>query len=318
MSARVLKSLFLTFVVAGATRAQEPPTAPAEIKYPGTCEASAAVMLEPGLFIVGDDDQKDLRIYKKDTPGDPEIVKISDLPGLKKKADLEGAARIGDAIYWTGSHSRKNKGEEDLDRHRLFAITVKAGSHVVAAVGKPYLTLIEDLQKDSRYAPLHLIDAAKLPPGTPGGLNIEGLAATPEGALLIGFRNPIPKKKALIATLKNPLQVLSGAKPTFGAPIQIDLGGLGIRSLEYWPESKGYVIIAGTSADGGTFQAFGWTGKASGKPKPIANADLGTLVPEAVFFDPAAPKELFILSDDGDFCPDPPAFRSRRVKLAVE
>lgn len=316
MSEKIFRSLLLGLLVAGATRAQEPN--PTDVRYPGTCEASAAVMLEPGLFLVGDDDQKDLRIYKKDTPGDPEIVKISDLPGLKKKADLEGAARIGDAIYWIGSHSRKNNGEEDLDRHRLFAISVKAESHALEAVGQPYLTLIEDLDKDGRYAPFHLKDAAKLPPIAPGGLNIEGLAATPEGALLIGFRNPISKKKALIATLKNPREVLAGAKPSFGAPIRLKLKGLGIRSLEYWPAAKAYVIIAGSSEDGGTFQAYQWSGKAGGKPKSIKNADLGTLVPEAVFFDPAAPTELFVLSDDGDFCPNPPAFRSRRVTLAVE
>jgi len=275
-------------------------------------------MLEPGQFIIGDDDQKDLRIYRKDTPGDPEIVKISDLPGLKKKADLEGAARLGTDIYWIGSHSRKNNGEEDLDRHRLFAVKIKTGSHAAEAVGAPYEDLIEDLQKNKHYAPFHLDDAAKLPPGAPGGLNIEGLAATPKGRLLIGFRNPIPKKKALIATLKNPHEVLTGKKPKFSAPIQLDLGGLGVRSLEYWPAAKAYILIAGSAADGGTFQAYRWSGKASGKPKPITNADLGTLVPEAVFFDPAVPNELVVLSDDGDFCPTPPAFRSRRFTLGVE
>lgn len=314
MSSRILLALILGLLSAGFAWAQ----APADASYPGTCEPSGAVLLEPGLFLIGDDDQKDLRIYKKDTPGDPEIVKISDLPGLKKKADLEGAARIGETIYWIGSHSRKNNGEEDLDRHRLFALTVAPGTHAPASVGAPYLKLIEDLHKDDRYAPFHLVDAAKLPPGAPGGLNIEGLAATPEGALLIGFRNPIPNRKALIATLKNPQQVLAGEKPEFGPPIQLKLKGLGIRSLEYWPVGKVYVILAGSSQDGGAFKAYRWSGKAKDKPKPIRNADLSNLVPEAAFFDPAAPSELILLSDDGDTCPDPPAFRSRRVGLGVE
>ncbi len=317
MSNKIFQSLVLGLLVEGAARAQAPATPPAVVLYPGTCEASAAVMLEPGLFLVGDDDQKDLRIYRKDTPGEPEIVKISALPGLKKKADLEGAARVGDTIYWLGSHSRKNNGDEDLDRHRLFAVKVKVGSHALAAVGKPYLTLIEDLEKDSRYAPLHLMDAAKLPPTVPGGLNIEGLAASAQGELLIGFRNPIPEKKALIATLKNPWKVLAGAKPAFDAPILLDLKGLGIRSLEYWPAGKAYVILAGSFEDGGHFQAYRWSGKPSEMPKPI-EANLDSLIPEAAFFDPAAPAELVLLSDDGDFCPNPPAFRSRRIKLVVE
>jgi hypothetical protein len=320
MSARFLLSPILGLLVAGTSHAQATATTPgAEIKYPGTCEASAAVMLEPGLILVGDDDQEDLRIYKKDAPVEPEIVKISELAGLKKKADLEGAARIGDTIYWIGSHSRKNKGGEDLDRHRLFAIKIKAGgNHAVEEVGRSYVTLIEDLAKDGHYAPFHLMDAAKLAPVKPGGLNIEGLAASPEGELLIGFRNPIPQSKALIATLKNPQEVLSGKKPKFGTPTQLDLGGLGIRSLEYWPAGKAYVISAGSFEDGGTFQAFRWSGKATDKPKPIANLDFGSLIPEAIFFDPAVPNELVVLSDDGDVCPTPPAFRSRRFTLSVE
>ncbi len=312
------KSLIFGFLVAVAAGAQ-PSDPSGVVLYPGTCEPSAAVMLEPGLFLVGDDDQKDLRIYRTDAPGDPEIVKISNLPGLKKKADLEGAARIGDAIYWIGSHSRKNSGVEDLDRHRLFAITVRPGSHELAAVGTPYESLIEDLQKDSRFEPFHLGAAAMLPPTSPGGLNIEGLAATPEGALLIGFRNPIPGHKALIIPLNNPREVLDRKKPTFGDPIQLDLRGLGIRSLEHWPAANGYVILGGSFEDGGTFRAFRWDGPGSAPPPQlIENANLDLLVPEAVFFDLAAPNQLVILSDDGDACPNPPAFRSRRVTLALE
>ncbi len=302
----------------GLARAQAPaPPGEIEIRYPGTCEPSAVVMLEPGFFVIGDDDQKDLRIYKKDSPGDPEILKTSDLPGLKKKADLEGAARIGNAIYWVGSHSRKNSGEEDPDRHRLFAVTVAPGSHALAAVGAPYLSLIEDLAKDSRYASFHVQEAAARKPIESGGLNLEGLAATPKGELLIGFRNPLPQNRALIATLKNPRDVLFGKKPKFGAPILLDLGGLGIRSLEFWPAAKAYVISGGGVADGGTFQLFRWSGKPKDKPKPIAGIDLGTLIPEAIFFDPAVPDELIVLSDDGDLCPDSPAFRSRRFRLGI-
>ena len=37
-----------------------------------------------------------------------------------------------------------------------------------------------------------LADAALLPPKEPGGFNIEALAATPGGKLLIGLRNPVP------------------------------------------------------------------------------------------------------------------------------
>jgi uncharacterized protein DUF3616 len=316
MSTRILLFLIVGALVGGSTDAQIPEPTKRVVLYPGTCEPSAAVMLEPGLFVVGDDDKEDLLVYEKGKPAKPKILEISALPGLKKKADLEGAARIGDAIYWIGSHSRKNNGKEDLDRHRLFAIKVKAGTLTAEAVGKPYERLLEDLQHDSRFEKFHLDAAAKLPPGQEGALNIEGLAARPDGSLLIGFRNPIPDGKALIVPLLNPSEVLAGKQPSFGDPIQLDLGGLGIRSLEHWPAADSYLIIAGSFEDGCRFQAFRWSGMANEKPQPIANAGLSLLVPEAVFFDPALPPELFILSDDGDACPEPEEmFRSRRVKL---
>lgn len=321
MSTRILLSLTLAIAVAGGATGQAPEPTKRVVLYPGTCEPSAAVGLEPGLFLVGDDDKTDLLVYRKDKPGmPPREVKISDLPGLKKKADLEGAARIGEEIYWIGSHSRKNDGDEDPDRHRLFAIKVKASGDKLSAepVGKPYQKLIDDLRKDRRFDRFDFKAAAQLAPGKEGGLNIEGLAATPDGELLIGFRNPIRKGKALIIPLNNPSKVLKGEAPSFGDPIELDLGGLGIRSLEQWPAAKGYVIIAGSFEDGGRFQAFRWSGQASDRPQPIANAGLALLVPEAAFFEPPDSSELFILSDDGDACPEPQeAFRSRRVELPV-
>ena len=318
MNARALPVFTFALAAAGVT-AQAPTPA---VSYLGTCEPSGAVMLEPGLFIVGDDDTKDLLVYRKcQAAVPPRPLKISDFPGLEKKADLEGAARIGDEIYWIGSHSRKNSGEEDLDRHRLFAIKVKSVGDELAveSVGKPYKTLLNDLQEDGRFDRFNLGAAAKLAPGKEGALNIEGLAATPEAELLIGFRNPILNGKALIVPLSNPRQTLTGGEPSFGDPIEIDLGGLGIRSLEHWPAAKAYVIVAGPFTDGGSFKAYLWSGRASDKPAPIAGADLSPLIPEAVFFDPVAPAEMFILSDDGDACPEPKeAFRSRRVMLPVK
>jgi hypothetical protein len=55
--------------------------------------------------------------------------------------------------------------------------------------------------------------AEKLPPKAKGGLNIEGLAATPDQELLIGFRNPIPEDKALVLVLTNPKDLLEKKMP---------------------------------------------------------------------------------------------------------
>jgi hypothetical protein len=328
MSARILPPTLFALLLAGSVTAQPPAPAPPpppppppppmlDVVYPQMCEASAAVALGSGMFVVADDDKKELRIYRTDQPAGPEILDISKIPGLDKKADLKGAARIGDEIYWIGSHSRNNAGLERPERHRLFAIKIRSdnGRHSFEAVGTPYTTLLKDLREDGGFVKFGLDEAAKLKPEEPGGLNIEGLAATPDGKLLIGFRSPVRNGKALIVTLDNPQAVLTGAKATFGAPIELDLGGRGIRSLERLPAGDSYVITAGLSGSGTDFQAFRWSGKANGAPEPLAGADLTGLVPEAVFVDGIA-TGLVVLSDDGDTCPADPAFRGRRVSLS--
>lgn len=97
--------------------------------------------------------------------------------------------------------------------------------------------MFRDILEDSRLDQFNLKEAETKAPKAEGGLNIEGLTATPEGELLIGFRNPIPDGKALLLPLKNPSDLVKNpdtAKAIFGEPITLDLGGLGIRSIEYW------------------------------------------------------------------------------------
>src|SRR4029077_2770349 len=107
--------------------------------------------------------------------------------------------------------------EERPNRRRLFATRLRvAGERLtIERVGKPYKHLIRDLDADDRYASFHLKEAAKKEPKAEGALSIEGLAATPDGELLIGFRNPIPEGKALVARLKNPREVIAGQAARF-------------------------------------------------------------------------------------------------------
>jgi Protein of unknown function (DUF3616) len=157
--------------------------------------------------------------------------------------------------------------------------------------------LLDDLITDAKLSRYHLAEAAKLAPKDPGGLNIEGLAATPEGQLLIGFRNPVPEGKALLVPLLNPLEVVNGGKARLGAPKELELAGLGIRSMER--VGKRYVIIAGASGEGGPpSRLFEWDGER--QPREISGVALKGLNPEGVaFHGQGADGEYFILSDDG-------------------
>jgi len=62
------------------------------------------------------------------------------------------------------------------------------------------------------------------------GTNIEALASDGAGKLLVGFRNPRPAGKAIVVAIANPDAALTGAA-RFANAFELDLGGLGIRSM---------------------------------------------------------------------------------------
>lgn len=279
--------------------------------YRGLCDASAAVGLGAGHFVVADDESDVLRIYQRGTPMPVATVDLVDFLGNRKpngnntEADIEGAATVGQRIYWISSHALKGKdGEVDPHRRRFFATDIVAATPVLSlqAVGKPYVTLLDDLLADSRFA--LLADAAKRKPEAVGGLNIEGLAALADGSLLIGFRNPQPQGRALLVPLRNPREVVDrAAKPQFGDPIQLDLGGRGIRSLERVGQdlliAAGPFGTADSSAVQPAFALFRWSGQPTQAPVFVRALGSGSLRPEAMFVDAQGP-ELVLLSDDGD------------------
>ena len=312
MRPRNLLSAALCLAVAGTAAATAESLDRKIVLYPGLCEASAAVALEPGTFVVADDDEDDLRRYNTDRFSRSADVDISGLEGLDDTDDLEGGTRIGDVFYWITSHSTNREGRQRPRRQRLFAVRIGLNEdedpHLV---GTPYTTLLADLPQGGSFAKFQLGTAATRRAEDPGALNIEGLAATPDGKLLIGFRNPITDGKALVLTLNNPAGVVAGQPAAFGDPIELDLGGLGIRSLEFWPARNAYAILAGAFGASNQFQIFGWSGSAADRPVPLPDIDLTGLIPEALFLDG---DDLFILSDDGDVCPEDKAFRAARFR----
>ncbi len=117
---------------------------------------------------------------------------------------------------------------------------------------------------------------------------------------MIGFRNPIPGRKALLVSLENPQAVIDGKeKPKLGQPILLDLGGLGIRSIEYSDAKKTYFIIAGPYDNNDGFQLYQWSGKPSEAPGLINGIDFQGLHPETLVVYPEEMTGIQILSDDG-------------------
>ena len=305
--------------------------------YHEACDASAAVRIgESELFAAASDEDCILRVYHRGRPGAP-VARLDVTDFLEPErpdeteADIEGAAQIGDRIYWIGSHGRNSKGKKRKTRQRLFATTVSLGGDGVEfkTTGVPYKRLLKELTADDSLRAFDLEEASTRAPEDKGGLNIEGLAATSRGRLLIGFRNPIPDGHALVVKLKNPDALVEdqAAKARLSVAGRLDLGGRGIRAIEFVRSRGVYLIVAGSFDDHRDFRLYRWSGRSDDAATPIDAAGLSDANPEelVVFGDAAGRLEVDVLSDDGGAsmgggtCKEAPAAkrRFRSITLAL-
>ncbi len=270
------------------------------MEYSGLSDASAAVAVSSNRFIVASDNDNSLHLYSTERGSPPlEEFDCSTFLNQSDEADLEGAARIGERIFWIGSHARNHSGKDRPSRHCFFAtdIVQTSGKIKLVPTGQPYRFLLQDLVRDPRLAPFQLGAGAEQAPKQSGALNIEGLAASPEGHLLIGFRNPVPQGLALIVPLLNPNEVIVGTHARLGPPILLDLGTRGIRDLAC--QDGSYFIIAGSYHGGGKFRLYQWGGPGS-EPARLQVKHLDDFHPEAIVLYPdLGRRKIQILSDDG-------------------
>ncbi len=281
------------------------------VTFRGTCDGSGAVPLPGGRF-ASVDDEKNPRVRVYDVAGGKPSARIS-VPGVSDadvEPDLEAGAIAGTRSLWIGSHGRNSKGEVRPERRVLFSVPVDAieGGSVGPVSVARVTTLLDDLRRWTR-------DGGPVLQGFIGpddrpdedlsperhGLNIEAMAFDPRrGALLIGFRNPVPDGEALIAPVRNHEALLSGAAASadIGDQIRLGLGGRGLRDIA-WSERLGeMLLLAGPKGDDGTFALYRW---ASGDPEPVPwrVALPEGFHPEAVVPLPGT-DDVLILSDDGD------------------
>lgn len=311
-----------------------------KIRYAGISNPSGAVALDNHKFIVADDEDNLLRIYDRDILSWPvQIIALNKVfeneitDGEDLEIDLEGATLLNNTFFWIGSHSTNRPGNYCLARHRLMAMEIKLdsdGQYRASRSGFIYTRLIADLEQDKRFDKYDFNKAKVLPPKVIGGLSIEGLTGTPENGLLIGFRNPLvggevkdgrlKKGRALIVSLLNPFEVVSGQAAKFGDPIELKLGGYGVRDIVLRKKHK-YLIVAGPYHENKVTddhkyeetKLYSWSGK-SGKLKQLKKIDLKDLNIESAFFYPGSHNSVHLLSDDGKSSSSN-RFRSVNLKL---
>ena len=186
--------------------------------------------------------------------------------GRPKEVDIEAVTRVGDRLFWLGSQSHDREGLPALNRGRIFAtdLSVEGGGVALKFVGR-YDFLLQDLiawdarnlhRKGTNHFGLTASTASGLSSKAPGGEGyvIEGLCRVPgsETAAWLGFRAPLvpPTERwfALLIPVENFFSLaVSGGEvggARFGDPIELDLGGRGVRDM--MSDGDQVLIIAGS------------------------------------------------------------------------
>ena len=300
--------------------------------YSGAGNGSAAIDVGDGYMIVGDDESNVLHLYNESESG-PAVKSFDftgELPYGTSEVDIEAASRSGDMLYWTGSMSNNTDGKLEPSRSTLFAarITGSGADTQLTYVGS-YTGLQSDLvawDQDNGHGLganyLGLADSVQS--GVDGhgddALNVEGMefAGSSGSTAYLAFRAPLEpttdRHLAMLVPVTNIDRLVADGNPgtthaTFGAPIFMDLGGLGIRDIKENADGQ-YLIIAGT-ADGSnsSFVLYSWDGKPSDPPLPTgttlplepAGANQGSWETIVAVPDPlVAGAAVQLVQDDGD------------------
>ncbi|MFF7351046.1 hypothetical protein ACFZA1_00060 [Streptomyces filipinensis] len=283
----------------------------------GASDASAAVDVGGGYVVVGNDEDNTLRLYDGAASGAP--VRTWDLDsalGAAKEVDIEGAARVGNTVYWTGSLGNNKDGVYKPDRNTVFTTTVSgSGAATRLTFGTAGHRLRDDLVAwDEANGDRYGFAAGTADGQTPkqiDGFNVEGLEFAPGSGTTayVGFRAPLvpPQNggKALVVPVTNMDQVARGAAASFGTPIELDLGGLSIRDLRR-NDAGQYLILAGSwAADDNSdpYALYSWDGVAGHRPVKVLDlptADAGGWESVVSVPDLSAPgARVQLITDDG-------------------
>ena len=273
--------------------------------------SGAAYIPAQGVVILADDGGKPSDVvpaYVADVRNDFAISEVSDAVN-GAHGDLEGATFDGTYVYVISSLPGATEFAED--RFRAFS-RYKFNAGVISEVEtvsprSVLMPAIETAFGSDFYSRIETLDSKV------GGLNVEGLSATGNAnELMIGLRSPhfgadFPQNT------KSGEAIVLQANFTDFAPsswqIQahtIDLGGHGVRSMEWSPTAQGYFILAGIVEAGFDYAFYFWPGPGSPTVRIELDEFLPLCRPEAVTeIDVDGVPTLWVMSEEsGAICDD--------------
>ena len=247
--------------------------------FNGVYEPSAVQQLPDGKLLIAEDEPNHaFSIVSIDPSGrfiEDEALDTRVITGFKRRlSDLEALARDDEGfIYALTSHSRTRKGNRSPDREHLMRFKIQDGN-VLGLTSYDNLTQV--LETDKK---LHdLIRERTKAEVAFEEINIEGMAFDPvKKRLVLGFRDPEFNNMALVAFISNPKDVFErNAKPEFDEVAILDIDGGGIRSINYDPVLKNYVIANEVKDENGQkfSQLWTWSGNPTDEPQKISLPNL--------------------------------------------
>jgi len=258
-----------------------------------------------GVLIVDDSRPGEIIWMQVDASGQQVGDRLKVIPLGATVEDSEGITTDGTYFYIVGSQSKLEAGKSGGLLRFTFDASTQTVTRAEAMTGLREF-LIEKVPELKAFADVKASD---------GGLNIEGIACDPDPSqrrLLLGLRSPQVNNKALLVSLKipDPNLPLTAENLQLAAPsvIQLSLGGLGVRDIQYDSRLKAFLIISGAPEhhEKTAFTLWEWNGdadqsKTEAQPREETGLD-AKMKPEGVTYMRVAGKDfIFIVGDAGGY-----------------
>ena len=291
--------------------------------HSGMSDASDAIALDNDYFMTADDEVDLINVYSRKNSGlqlaSFNYASFLNLPDpAKPEVDAEAAAKsykIPNRYYWIGSMSNgKAPFDNKPNRDRLLATTVTGTGASTNITFSGYTAIRSSLLAwgDANGYNFTASASVGVDSKAPNGFACEGMVFGPDSTTLwIGLRAPLVptanRTKAVIAPILNfETWFNNGSQidnPTYGSPIELNLGGRGIRDI-IRIENGTYIIVAGDAGPNLALSAiYKWSGNVLDNPILVSNDGNGKLNMEGVMEiknnGVTSKTELQVISDGG-------------------